>query len=52
MAEAPGKPFSPSGHRLARVLWIHYLSKAGLFTLMWKSCILAYLLIIFHPCFK
>ena len=27
VAEAPGKPLSPSGHRLARVLWIHYLSK-------------------------
>jgi hypothetical protein len=27
MAEAPGKPFSRSGHRLARVLYIHYLSK-------------------------
>ena len=27
VAEAPGRPFSPSGHALARVLWLHYLSK-------------------------
>ena len=27
VAEAPGKPLSPSGQRLARVLYIHYLSK-------------------------
>lgn len=26
-AEDPGKPFTPAGYRLARVLWIHYLSK-------------------------
>ena len=30
MAEAPGKPFSRSGHRLARVLYIHYLSKVSI----------------------
>ena len=28
VAEAPGKPFSPAAAKLARVLWIHYLSKA------------------------
>ena len=27
VAEAPGKPFSRSGARLANVLYIHYLSK-------------------------
>lgn len=27
VAEAPGKPFTRSGHRLATVLYIHYLSK-------------------------
>ena len=27
VVEAPGRPFSPSGRALARVLWIHYLSK-------------------------
>ena len=27
VAEAPGKPFSRSGARLAHVLYIHYLSK-------------------------
>lgn len=27
VAEAPNKPFSTSGHRLANVLYIHYLSK-------------------------
>ena len=27
VAEAPGKPFSTSGHRLANVLYIHYISK-------------------------
>ena len=30
IAEAPGKPFSRSGHRLATVLYIHYLSKVSI----------------------
>lgn len=25
----PGTKFSPSGYRLARVIWIHYISKAS-----------------------
>lgn len=32
VAEDPSRPFSPSGYRLARVLWIHYLSKVYEFT--------------------
>ena len=30
MPEPPGRPFSPAGHALARVLWLHYISKARL----------------------
>ena len=30
VAEAPGKPFSRSGHRLASILYIHYISKVAM----------------------
>ena len=26
----PGSTFSPSGHRLATVIWVHYISKASI----------------------
>lgn len=38
MAEAAGKPFSPSGARLAHVLWIHYLSKVRQHTPIYFGC--------------
>ena len=45
VAEAPGKPFSRSGARLANVLYIHYLSKvpAHLHDQPTQDCILRYL---------
>ena len=46
VAEAPGKPFSRSGARLANVLYIHYLSKvpAGLHGQPAQACISCHLL--------